>query len=223
MNEKNTGRLIAIGDIHGCLAALHAVLAAIDPTPADTIVTLGDYVDRGPDSCGVLETLIGLRLKTEFVPLLGNHDEMLLSICRGRSELLADWLMFGGDETLASYDTITPVDVWPSHLTFLDGCRIFYEAEHHLFVHGNYRANEPLDRQPREVLIWESLKRHVPGQHFSGKTAILGHTAQKSGEVLDLGHLKCIDTWCYGDGWLTAMDVLSGQVWQADKRGKRRV
>ena len=97
-----------------------------------------------------------------------------------------------------------------------------FETERHFFVHANYRADMPLDQLPREVLLWESLKRHVPGPHVSGKTAIVGHTAQKNGEILDLGHLKCIDTWCYGDGWLTALDVETGQVWQANKGGVMR-
>ena len=76
--------------------------------------------------------------------------------------------------------------------------------------------------EPTETLLWESLKVRQPGPHCSGKTAIVGHTSQKSGEILDLGHLKCIDTRCYGEGWLTAMDVESGQVWQADKNGRLR-
>ena len=79
-----------------------------------------------------------------------------------------------------------------------------------------------LDAQPVETLLWESLKVRQPGPHCSGKTAIVGHTSQKSGEILDLGHLKCIDTWCYGDGWLTALDVETGRVWQANKKGRIR-
>ena len=216
------GRIIAISDIHGCLAALQAVLAGVDPRREDTIVALGDYADRGPDVCGVLETLIALGKQTRLVPLLGNHDETMLSVCRGRRDLLADWLLFGGDATLASYGSPDPGDVWPAHLEFLVRCPLAFETARHIFVHANYRADSALDRLPREILLWESLKRHVPGPHISGKTAILGHTAQKSGEILDLGHLKCIDTWCYGDGWLTAMDVESGQCWQADKTGKAR-
>ena len=214
------GRTIAIGDIHGCLAALQAVLAAVDPRGEDTIVTLGDYADRGPDVRGVLETLIALGKQTRLVPLLGNHDETMLYVCRGRGELLADWLMFGGDTTLASYDTWNPADIWPSHVAFLARCPLAFESERHFFVHANYRPDLPLAETPREVLVWESLKRHVPGPHVSGKTAIVGHTAQKNGEVFDLGHLKCIDTWCYGDGWLTAFDVETGQVWQANKAGQ---
>jgi serine/threonine protein phosphatase 1 len=215
-------RIIAIGDIHGCLAALHAVLNEIQPAPSDAIITLGDYVDRGPDSRGVLETLIALDKRTNLAPLLGNHDETMLNVCRGRLDLLDDWLLFGGDATLASYGASHPRDVWPTHLAFIARCGLVFETQRHFFVHANYRADAALDRLPREVLLWESLKRHVPGPHFSGKTAILGHTAQKNGEVLDLGHLRCVDTWCYGDGCLTAMDVETGRVWQADKKGKLR-
>ena len=80
----------------------------------------------------------------------------------------------------------------------------------------------PLDAQPTKTLLWESLKVRRPGPHQSGKLAIVGHTSQKTGEILDLGYLKCIDTWCYGEGWLTALDVCSGQMWQTDKNGRMK-
>ncbi len=218
-------RTIAISDIHGCLAALDKLLDLIDPGPRDTIVGMGDYVDRGPDSRGVLERLLMLERRTRLVPLLGNHDEMMLSACEGRTELLADWLLFGGEATLASYGTPVPTDVardFPAHLDFIRRCRLFYETDRHFFVHGAYVAELSLDRQPREALLWRTLKDSRPGPHCSGKTAIVGHTAQKSGEILDLGYLKCIDTWCYGDGWLTALEPETGQVWQVDKKGRRK-
>ena len=216
------GRIIAISDIHGCLAALETVLAAVDPRREDTIVTLGDYADRGPDTRGVLERLIALDQQTRLVPLLGNHDETMVGVYCGRRDFLADWLLFGGGATLASYGSDDPADIWPTHIEFLVRCPLAFETERHFFVHANYRADLPLDQVPREVLLWESLKRHVPGPHVSGKTAIVGHTAQKNGEILDLGYLKCIDTCCYGDGWLTALDVESGRCWQANKQGVLR-
>jgi len=216
------GRLIAIGDIHGCLAALETLLAAIEPGPLDTLVTMGDYVDRGPDTCGVLEALGRLSRRTRLVPLLGNHDEMMLKVCRGRGDLFGDWLAYGGHATLASYHTLLPEGVWPRHLALLEACPLYHETPRHFFVHANYRNDLAFEQQPRDVLLWESLKKRLPGPHASGKIAVLGHTAQKTGEVLDLGHLVCIDTWCYGDGWLTALDVLEGRVWQANKQGQRR-
>ena len=95
-------RLFAIGDIHGCLPALETLLAAIQPQPDDTIVTLGDYVDRGPQSREVIERLLRLQ-ECRLIPLLGNHDEMLLMIYDGQRELYIDWLLFGGNTTMASY------------------------------------------------------------------------------------------------------------------------
>ncbi len=213
---------IAIGDIHGCLAALDALLAAIRPGTEDTIVTLGDYVDRGPDSRGTIERLLTLGRQCRLVPLLGNHDEMMLHVHDGCAELYDDWIRFGGDATLASYGTRRAEDVPPEHIAFLRGCRLWHETDRHFFVHGNYLADTPLDRQPRETLLWESLKTRHPGPHGAGKTAIVGHTSQKNGEILDLGYLLCIDTCCYGQGWLTALEVDSGRVWQADKEGRMR-
>ena len=215
-------RTIAIGDIHGCLAALDALLAAIRPAADDTIVTLGDYVDRGPDCRGTIERLLALDRQVRLVPLLGNHDEMLLLVHDGYVQLYHDWLQFGGDATLASYGTRRAEEIPPEHVAFLRACRLYYETDGHLFVHGNYLADAPLDRQPRETLLWESLKTRQPGRHCSGKTAIVGHTAQKNCQILDLGYLKCIDTWCYGEGWLTALEPETGRTWQVDKEGRPR-
>ncbi len=216
------GRLISIGDIHGHLAALHALLQAIDPQPDDTIVTLGDYVDRGPDSRGVIDQLIALSGHCRLIALLGNHDELMLEVCAGETALRDDWLLFGGDATVASYDDRVPEGVPQQHVEFLKECLLFFETPSHFFVHANYDRDLPLAAQPSTVLLWESLKYYDPGPHCSGKTAIVGHTAQKDGEILDRGYLKCIDTCCYGDGWLTALDVQSNRVWQADKQGRMR-
>ena len=219
-------RTFAIGDIHGCLAALETLLAAIAPTAEDTIVVLGDNVDRGPDSRGVLERLIALASQTRFVPLLGNHDEMMLSVCEGREDVLIDWLLFGGDATLASYEAASPSEIardYPKHLDFIRNSLLFFESPPYFFVHSNYRADLPLSEQSREDLLWSSLKKSLPGPHVSGQKAVVGHTAQKDGEVLDLGHLVCIDTYCYGDGWLTALEVQTGRLWQADKAGRLRL
>jgi serine/threonine protein phosphatase 1 len=221
-------RTVVISDIHGCLAALDALLKAIEPRPQDTIVTLGDYVDRGPDSRGVIDRLIELAGRCKLVPLLGNHDLMMLLVGNGRVELAGDWLIFGGDTTLTSYGGRVPLTVPlaslvpPEHFEFLRNCRMYHITARHIFVHANYVENAALERQHEDVLLWESLKRRTPGPHYSGKTVIVGHTAQRNGEILDLGYLKCIDTCCYGDGYLTALDVDKGKTWQADKKGKMR-
>ncbi len=214
-------RVIAIGDIHGCSRALAALIAAIQPGPDDTIVPLGDYIDWGPDSRGVLEQLIALGRRCTVVPIRGNHEEMLLAAREGRSELRY-WLKFGGGETLASYGLgEEPKQIPAEHVRFIQGCRDYFESGRHFFVHAYYDPDLPLDRQNWDRLRWASLPS-APAGHCSGKVAIVGHTAQKSGEVLDLGILKCIDTFCHRGGFLTALDVTTGQLWQANQAGELR-
>ena len=213
-------RTIAIGDIHGCLPALDALLEAIRPQPDDTIVALGDYVDRGPQTREVIDRLIQLDTRGHLIPLLGNHEEMMLRVIDGRDHRYVDWLLYGGEATLRSYETVRPEDVPAAHVEFIRNCRLLHETERHFFVHGSYLADRPLADQPRDVLLWDSIKRRLPGPHQSGKTAIVGHASQHDGRIRDLGYLICIDTWCYGDGCLTAMNIEDGRLWQADKHGR---
>lgn len=213
-------RIIAIGDIHGCSAALAALIDWIALRPEDTLVTLGDYVDRGIDSKGVLDQLIGLEDRCHLVPLLGNHDEMMMHARDGRSDFRF-WLACGGDSALDSYGATSQLNLIPAaHFRFLERCLPFFETETHLFIHANYRPDLPLDRQDESTLRWLSLLDYTPAPHCSGKIAVVGHTQQP--EVLDLGHLICLDTACCSGGWLTAMDVAIGTVWQVDERGRRR-
>jgi len=215
-------RIIAIGDIHGCSIALRTLLAEINPQPSDQIVTLGDYIDRGPDSRGVLDQLIALADRCDLVPLLGNHEEMLFAAREQRSELHY-WLKFGGEEMLQSYGPNADFDAIPSsHWRFLKSCRRFFESPTHLFVHANYWPNLPLDQLSTNTLLWEPLEIEKVWRHYSGKPVVLGHTPQKNGEVLDIGFLQCIDTYCHGGGWLTALEVATGDVIQANQRGNVR-
>jgi serine/threonine protein phosphatase 1 len=214
-------RIIAVGDVHGYAAALESLLAAIDPRPDDTLVALGDYCDRGPETPRVFDLLRGAARRCRLVPILGNHDEMLLDMHRGDPGL-ADWLSFGGSETLASYRVDSPEQIPEADIAFLEGCVAYFETEAHIFVHAAYLADLPMQWQPAHVLRWWSIAQRVPGPHVSGKTVVAGHTAQRNGEILDLGYLKCIDTCCYGGGRLTALDVSSGRVWQSDAEGRLR-
>jgi serine/threonine protein phosphatase 1 len=216
------GRTIAIGDIHGCSAALSALIDAIGPRPEDTIVTLDDSINRGPDSRGVLDRLIDLGRRCRLVPILGNHDQMLLDVRSGKYPIY--WLLdMGGTATLESYGPGRDLDLIPDeHHDFLSGCLDFHETETHLFIHANYFPDIPMAEQHVGMLRWESLRDMTPGPHESGKAVIAGHTSQKGGEILDLGHLKCIDTFCHGGGWLTALEVDAGEVWQSDRHGRIR-
>ena len=221
------GRVIAIGDIHGCSLALSALIDAITPGPEDLVIPLGDYVDRGPDCRGVIEQLLALEKRCRLVPILGNHEEMLLEavdsdeMVQGDAELrFRTWLALGGLATLDSYGEEGRIP--PHHLAFFRSCRDYVETDTHIFVHASYAPALPMDEQPAWTVRWDSLRDGIPSPHVSGKTVIVGHTAQMSGEIFDLGHLKCIDTYCYGGGWLTALDVASGRVWQTSERGERR-
>lgn len=218
-----TARTIAIGDVHGCSAALEALIKAIDPAPDDRIITLGDYVDRGPDSRGVLDFLIELAERCRLVPLLGNHDQAMLDV-RSRRIKGNFWIGIGGMATLASYGAAWgELDKVPeAHFAFLEACVPAFETDSHLFFHAQYDPRLPIAEQPEDALRWNSLRESVPEPHCSGKRAFVGHSSQKTGEILDLGHIVCIDTFCYGGKWLTALDVGSGQVWQADAHGRLR-
>lgn len=217
-----SGRLIAIGDIHGCAAALDALLNAIEPLPDDCIVTLGDYVDRGQDTKGVIDRLLELQRYCQLKPLMGNHEEMMLDVVRDGAPPFR-WLQFGGVETLESYGFCGDLSVIPEpHLNFFNQLLPFYEADDVFFVHANYQPHLPLNRQPSHVLRWQKLTEVVPAPHTSGKLAVVGHTHDRAGEIFAVPHLVCLDTYCYGGGWLTAMEFPSRRTWQADPSGRLR-
>jgi serine/threonine protein phosphatase 1 len=219
-----TGRILAIGDIHGCLTALETLLAAMNLCPEDQLITLGDYIDRGPNSKGVLDRLIRLRSECQLTPILGNHEEMLLLARKeDQPNMLTMWLRSGGAATLDSYGFRTrPADLPEEHIAFVESCLPYFETRQHAFLHANYDADKPLDALHGYTLRWESLRERIPARHISGKSIIVGHTPQASGEILDRGYLKCIDTQCYAGGWLTGLEVVSGQLWQANEQGEVR-
>jgi serine/threonine protein phosphatase 1 len=215
-------RTIAIGDVHGCAAALRALLPRLKPTPIDTIVMLGDCVDRGPDSRGVIDTMLEWKDRCQLVPLLGNHEEMMLNFIDRRVQP-DDWLVVGGEATVASYVADRESPSFPkSHEDYIRTWGDYWEDDHHFYVHGAYQPNQPLSGQRWQIWRWHSLRESLPEPHASGKIAVVGHTSQKSGEVLDLGHIKCIDTYCWGGGWLTAYEPATGKIWQVDRTGKPR-
>ncbi len=216
-------RTIAIGDVHGCSTALGRLVDAIDPRRDDVLVTLGDYINRGIDRKGVLDQLVELASRLNLVPLLGNHEEMLLA-ARASGSNLSFFFECGGIATLDSYGSSAKLSLIPDrHWAFLKSCRAYFETERHLFLHANYRPDVPAARLDTHTLRWLSLRDYVPNApHCSGKTAIVGHTPQASGDVLDLGYLKCIDSSCCDGGWLTALDVGSGQLWQVNESGELR-
>jgi serine/threonine protein phosphatase 1 len=218
-------RTLAIGDIHGCAVALDALLGMVRPEPADRLIALGDYVDRGPDSAGVLDRMVALFDAGRLVALRGNHDEMMLNARRGEDVRM--WLTCGGRATLISYGAPFPdIDelkrVSERHWRFLEqDCVGYYETENHFFVHASVHPEVPLDEQPGYMLYWEKL--FEPVAHCSGKVMVCGHTKQNEGRPLNLGTTVCIDTGVYdSEGWLTCLHVERGFYWQANQRGATR-
>jgi serine/threonine protein phosphatase 1 len=218
-------RILAIGDIHGCLRALDGLLEIVRPRADDTIVALGDYADRGPNSRGVIDRLLELQTQCKLVTLRGNHDLMMLNACIEYAAL-EEWLLCGGKQTLESYAADGGPgqlnDIPTLHWQFLEATLPFFEIDTHFFVHANVDPHLPLDEQPDYLLYWEKLEREWSAPHGSGKIMVCGHSAQRSGIPLDLGHAVCIDTCVYGGGWLTCLDVRTGQLWQARETGETR-
>jgi serine/threonine protein phosphatase 1 len=212
-------RTIAVGDIHGCVKALQSLLDAVSPQPDDLMIFLGDYVDRGPDSKGVIDLLLNLQAQCQTVFLLGNHEIMFRGALAG---LPAEfWLQSGGSQTVTSYGGLLN-NVSPQHVEFLHRCLPSFETANHIFVHANYVADLPLCEQPEEVLYWRHLSDGLPNPHSSGKHVVCGHTPQPYGNIGYYQHLTCLDTCCFGGYWLSALDVDTGETWQVSREGHLR-
>lgn len=216
-------RLFAIGDIHGCSTALSALLGAIDPQPDDTIVVIGDVIDYGPDTRGAIQQLIELSAHCHLILLMGNHEEMLLKAPRSRDDLRY-WLDCGGVTTRRSYfDRDDQELIDPEHLRFLkQHCRDFHETDEFISSHANYVPNMPMPEQSGDTLRWDAIQPGRTAPHFSGKTVVVGHTRLPDGQVRDLGFLVMVDTDPTRAGWLTALEVNSGEIIKANQRSQTR-
>jgi serine/threonine protein phosphatase 1 len=154
---------------------------------------------------------------------------MLIAAVRNPAAIQT-WLTCGGVETLLSYGWApggprrSLIDWIPEeHWEFLARCVSYHQTDTHLFVHAGYLPELPLSEQPAEALRWRVTDARTARPPCSGKVAVGGHTPQWSGEILDLGFLICIDTNCNRGGWLAALEVPTGQVWQADRNGRMRL
>lgn len=226
-------RLIAIGDIHGQLYKLDNLLEKVAPNYRDQLVFLGDYVDRGPDSCGVIERLIKLKEHyKETVFLRGNHEQMFLDalvsvgIISGRRLrqsspkfasmfTISDIQLFlgsraGGKDTLISYGL---KDLSPSiptqHIDFLRGTLLWWQYAQFIFAHASYGPDFTKTQDPFHLLWNRELK-----PLSDNKILVVGHTP-KEFPLFDSG-IYMLDTGSWGHGPLTACDVISKKVWQSD-------
>lgn len=212
-------RIFAIGDIHGCYEPFDLLLKTINLKPDDILVTLGDYIDRGPDSRMVIERLIELSKTHNIQCLRGNHEQMMMDAREG-GEPYYEWVEVGGRSTIKSYGGIDKVPAL--HWDFMEKqCIDCWECDTHFFVHGNVYPELALADQPLHELYWGRF--YNVGAHVSGKIMVCGHTSQKNGRVRNLGYAVCIDTYVYGGQWLSCLNIGSGEIYQADIDGESRV
>lgn len=174
-----SNHIYAIGDIHGSYDKLTALLDKIDIDYAnDTLVFLGDYIDRGPSSYEVVEHLIGLKRKHPgTVFLKGNHEEMFEKYLSGADRMT--YLVNGGQQTLDSYlkRTRGPDDplIPPDHQDFFSSLQLFFETDSYIFVHAGLRKKLPLENQKPEDLLW-IRRKFIETKYDFGKQVVFGHT-----------------------------------------------
>ena len=213
------GKIFTIGDIHGCISKLKNIMDMIDiDVQNDSLVFIGDYIDRGPDSKGVVDFVLELRESINQVTcLLGNHEQMFLDYLHDENFNKEIFLVNGGGNTISSYGVIETtggikVDVPESHMQFFTSLLPYYETDDYIFVHAGLRPNIPLEKQSIEDLIWI---RHefINSSYDFGKTVIFGHTLfpQPLIEPNKIG----IDTGAVYGGKLTCIQLPEVKIYQA--------
>ncbi|MDZ7719315.1 MAG: metallophosphoesterase family protein [Balneolaceae bacterium] len=206
MSEK----IVAIGDIHGCVRSLKTLWNNLKPHKDALHVFVGDYIDRGPDSKGVIDFLLDVQFDRECIFLRGNHEQMLLdALHSGDSEL---WMYNGGETTLKSYKNPKRIsDISDKHLEFYENTRQYFESDDFFFVHAGAPPHQNLeesknDPKSNQYFLWGRDHLNVFEVPWE-KTVIFGHTPrpypiQKKGMI-------GIDTGCVyselGYGKLTAV------------------
>lgn len=216
-------RVYAIGDIHGCdaqLANLHALIAgdfARRPVGSAVLLHIGDYVDRGADSAGVLTRLArGPRIDgMAMVNLLGNHDETMLHALSGDRAAATDWLFAGGKAALESYgiDPNSPRESWPEqvpeqHIDFLRALTLSHQEGGYVFVHAGVRPGVALHEQTREDML-RIRQPFLYTERDLGAVVVHGHTPVKAPVVRH--NRIAIDTGAVFGGQLTCL-VLEGDT-----------
>jgi serine/threonine protein phosphatase 1 len=205
------GDLYVIGDLHGCLASLQRLLEHLEPDlHQDRLLFVGDYIDRGPDSRGVVDYILGLKARypaENIICLKGNHEVMFLDFLAGKDRQL--FLMNGGLNTLRDYwgegwdeqsELVLPLD----HARFYQELQLFYEIEDYIFVHGGLKPGVPLAEQVDEDLCWIRGEFIASTEDF-GRRVIFGHTPFK--QPLVLPNKIGIDTGLVYGNFLTCLKL----------------
>ena len=224
---SGNGRLFAIGDIHGCVDELAAMVKSVAPRRGDTVVFVGDYIDRGPSSSEVIDFMLELpRTGAECVFLKGNHEDMMLSFMGFPGHYGESFLFNGGAQTLESYgigETAlegTPEILPAAHLEFLKGLATSYHRPPYLFVHAGIQPARALEEQDVEDMLW-IRQEFIFNAHPLDATVVFGHTPMRA-VMVDLPYKLGIDTGLVYGGKLTCLEFTEGVAYQV-ARGSRQV
>jgi serine/threonine protein phosphatase 1 len=169
-------RVFAIGDIHGCSKTFRKLLLEeIKPQKSDLIFCLGDYIDRGKDSKGVIDLILDFRANGYAINTLrGNHEQIMMDSVRSK-ELFGLWMDNGGDETLKSFNVNAYDNLAPKYKTFFETTEFYLTYEHYLFVHAgiNFRSANPFE--DRESMLW-IRGMEVDNNLLGPRIIVHGHT-----------------------------------------------
>lgn len=190
----------AIGDIHGCFAELKSLLARIELArpSGGTVVFLGDYVDRGPESKGVINLIMAgpENERWKWIALKGNHEDMMVGALTGH-DAPDMWLMNGGTTTMRSYDR-KPVK---AHVDWAAALPLKYQDEHRVYAHADMDGEVPYDEQREAVLLWSRKAPHFSGDYW-GKHLVHGHTPAMDNPKT-IGNRTNVDSGCVFGGKLS--------------------
>ena len=170
-------RKFVVSDIHGCVKTFRALLEKIHFSKSDELYLLGDYIDRGPDSKGVIDTILQLKAQQYTLHCLkGNHEDGLLSGLKDR-EVFYDWLMWGGIQTLRSFKAHDPAEIPQKYLDFFQSLKLHLEVDEYILVHAglNFYTDDPLSDQ--HSLIWiRNWYADIDYQWLGKRIIVHGHT-----------------------------------------------
>lgn len=213
------GKIFAIGDIHGCLFKLEEMMTLLEIDPvADTLVFVGDYIDRGPDARGVVDLILRIKKAlNNVICLLGNHEQLFLDYYLENINRNF-FLINGGMSTLLSYGLTgtgggDKINIPENHLQFFTTLYPHYETDDYIFVHAGLKPSVPLAQQDREDILWIRSEFIDSTYDFgNGKIVVFGHTAL-SAPLVGVNKIG-IDTGAVYGGKLTCVELPEIKIYQ---------